>query len=1000
MNLLKYYSLLLSFLPLQTALTFTSRGADGSFFSKDQFIYILSFLLCFFLIVLFKILYDRKKLLLKLSEDNEIINTPSIIEEIHFEPNELSNYQNCINAFSEAAFESVILYSKQGLIFDANINCCILTGFSKEELIGKNILSLFSADQKEKASRIIQDKDGLEQEEIHELSILNKDKVQKKVEIISKPFVFNNKQIFVAFILDVNKKALKEQSISESLNFLNALLETIPNPFFCTSSLNILLGCNKAFCDFIGKSKEEIIGLSTFELFDKETAENFYEKDSLILQDLNEQNYELDLNGKNMLIYKAVFKSHSEQGEGVITVMLDLTNRKQTEKALKKSRQLFHQFGENVDDVVWISENDNFLYINDAFEKFWGESKIDLLKNPEFFFTPIIEEDKERVLKSFNSNYYKESGKLNRTFRIFNKTTQERRWIWVRTFPIFNEESQMYRVAGLAQDITLQREIEQNILNSRQQYQELVDSISGIIWEADLENLKLNFVSPKVKQITGYTDTQWVNNPELWKDLIYPDDREFFDAMIQSIANKEFKHSEVEYRMFTKNKGLIWVRNLITVVYDDNTPSKMRGVISDITRYRKSQEKILEYTKNIQNDLKKQRESLLKAQAIQRNLNTQYLTSATNTDAIAAYIPSEEVGGDFFEVSKKDDLIIIIMGDCTGHGLDAAMDSVLSKSVCDRYSHFLHQKKPSLFLQHVNKDIISYFQNENFLTLFACVIDSVEKTITYSNANGELPFLLRKKKATQLPSLIGFHIGFILDQDYEEKTIDLENDDILIFCSDAVRELDIDGEKLLGTHGTTAIIENFKANLKNSFDFMLNSLKEKNKGFPLEDDLTLVLLQIKENEKQIYKISALHEVSLVESKLSKLLNEFNYSETESEQIIISVEEMIVNAISHGNQECPDKFVTIEAEIGFEKAFISIEDEGDGFDPEKLADPADFEQLENFLHLNKVAAYSHGRGVFLCRYYMDSCYYNQKGNKVNMIKSRKIQKTYFYDENNI
>ena len=94
-------------------------------------------------------------------------------------------------------------------------------------------------------------------------------------------------------------------------------------------------------------------------------------------------------------------------------------------------------------------------------------------------------------------------------------------------------------------------------------------------------------------------------------------------------------------------------------------------------------------------------------------------------------------------------------------------------------------------------------------------------------------------------------------------------------------------------------------------------------------------------------------------------------------IHLALEEVLVNAIHHGNHDDPAKMVDVESLITPEKLDLSITDEGTGFDPDGLPDP----RCEKNLYK------SSGRGVLLIRAYMDVVEYNERGNCVHLIKYR-------------
>lgn len=96
-------------------------------------------------------------------------------------------------------------------------------------------------------------------------------------------------------------------------------------------------------------------------------------------------------------------------------------------------------------------------------------------------------------------------------------------------------------------------------------------------------------------------------------------------------------------------------------------------------------------------------------------------------------------------------------------------------------------------------------------------------------------------------------------------------------------------------------------------------------------------------------------------------------------IRLALEEALINAIRHGNHCDPAKKINISAYVGADKTDITIADEGEGFNPDRVPDPTSDENLEK----------PGGRGIMLMKAYMDQVTFNRRGNEVRIIKLREI-----------
>lgn len=92
-------------------------------------------------------------------------------------------------------------------------------------------------------------------------------------------------------------------------------------------------------------------------------------------------------------------------------------------------------------------------------------------------------------------------------------------------------------------------------------------------------------------------------------------------------------------------------------------------------------------------------------------------------------------------------------------------------------------------------------------------------------------------------------------------------------------------------------------------------------------------------------------------------------------LFIALDEAFVNAVKHGNKNDPDKLVRITADLSPNEARFTIEDEGDGFNVNEIPDPLDPTNLFK----------TSGRGVLLIYNIMDEVEYNERGNRLTMVK---------------
>ena len=142
----------------------------------------------------------------------------------------------------------------------------------------------------------------------------------------------------------------------------------------------------------------------------------------------------------------------SRQPMCLATVQRDITEHKRGEEAIRASEQRFRQLAENIDEVFWVSAVDprRLLYVSPAYDRVFGVSSESLYQDPNSHLYLIHPDDRQRIIDSLPRVRL---GGYDETFRIL-RPDGTMRTMRSRGFPVRNEAGEIYRVAGIAEDIT------------------------------------------------------------------------------------------------------------------------------------------------------------------------------------------------------------------------------------------------------------------------------------------------------------------------------------------------------------------------------------------------------------------------------------------------------------------------------------------------------------------------------------------------------------------
>lgn len=262
-------------------------------------------------------------------------------------------------------------------------------------------------------------------------------------------------------------------------------------------------------------------------------------------------------------------------------------------------------------------------------------------------------------------------------------------------------------------------------------------------------------------------------------------------------------------------------------------------VFRDVTRERKLEKNILEKNEKMSSDIdfaKKIQSSILPYKGMYGSLKVDYL-----------YKPAEILSGDMFDIQKIDDTHIgIYISDVVGHGVSASIMTMFIRQTMEPI--MLESLSPSETISNLHKSFLDLgLEDENYFTIFYAVIDTKNKTMTYSNGgHNSLPCIISKdkdgNKTVQFLEAKGYPITYLFDKvDYEEHIVSLENINEIMFFTDGVLECRNDNDNIFGEKRLENCIKNSKGDTIEDIQESIKLFKKECSDF--EDDITILKLE-------------------------------------------------------------------------------------------------------------------------------------------------------------
>jgi PAS domain S-box-containing protein len=274
----------------------------------------------------------------------------------------------------------------------------------------------------------------------------------------------------------------------------------------------------------------------------------------------------------------------SDTGEFLSTLctLRDVTERKCAEEKLRKSEEKYRDLIEISPDAIYVVDANGVCVLG-------NRAGAELLGIPqgELVGTPVTETylAEERQLFLERLEKLKAGGTL-RFERAFVRKKGDIIPVEVSVTAIRGGHFQ-----AILRDISERKRAEEALRQAHWNYMTLVNSLDGIVWEADAQTFAFSFVSPQAERMLGYPLARWTTEPTFWKDHIHPDDREWATNFCINATRAKRPH-DFEYRMVAADGRIIWLHDVVTVVVENDQPVRLRGVMLDISE-RKQGEALL-----------------------------------------------------------------------------------------------------------------------------------------------------------------------------------------------------------------------------------------------------------------------------------------------------------------------------------------------------------------------------------------------------------------------
>ena len=369
------------------------------------------------------------------------------------------------------------------------------------------------------------------------------------------------------------------------------------------------------------------------------------------------------------------------------------------------------------------------------------------------------------------------------------------------------------------------------------------------------------------------------------------------------------------------------------------------------------------------------------ARTVQQLLLPRSMPACSRFTFAAKYALANRVGGDYYDFIEIDKHRTgLVIADVSGHDIASALVMAMGRNLIRTF--FQSLTSPAKILSKTSEILHEDTQAARYITMFLAVLDSSTMTMTYSNGGHNYPMFLHSSTPEKYTSLAtgGFPLGLVDDYTYEEETIPLSDDDMLILYTDGLIEAQApSGEMFELKRLEESIIKDSRSPLETLVSNIYNKTLEFAQTDQLEDDFTFVAMKVNPPD-TVYEQKFPGKLANIPSyvdTLSAHLSSKGYFTEDKFNLVLILKEILTNSIEHGNKLDESKSVFVKISDLDKGIKVSVRDEGSGFDIAKT-----------FARQKKDLFSERGRGLVIIYEYADKVEFNDAGNEISVIFYKK------------
>lgn len=435
--------------------------------------------------------------------------------------------------------DSININSFEGLYVDINEGFTALTGYNRDDVIGKlsSEIDIWTIPEDRKTLvKGLKEKGFVDNLE----SVFRcKDGTFKTALMSARLISLNGQPHILSITRDISEKKRIEDQLKSRERRWSAIFEQAADGILIGTKKGIISDANENMMKMTGYTRDELIGAPIEMLFgEQELAENQLEY-SLVKEGATVQR-ERSIFRKDGILVPVIMNSKKIEDDCLQAIFHDVSNLRQAEKSLKESEERFRLAVEGSRDGLWDwNLETNEAFHSDRFATMLGYEPEELPYTSSAWSDLIHPDDREEAFQEVERYLSGKEEVYESLFRMKTKNG-DYRWISGRGKAVFNSKGKPLRFVGFNTDITGIKKIEKTAEMAKR----FLETISDIAYEADTRG-HITYVNPAVEAITGFSVEELTGAPFL--PLFREEDHSSLMEVYQRTLEGEILENELTF---------------------------------------------------------------------------------------------------------------------------------------------------------------------------------------------------------------------------------------------------------------------------------------------------------------------------------------------------------------------------------------------------------------------------------------------------------------------